>query len=111
MDQQQQRLHLNALLSKDYSSDKTLSASEQELLIEYQTLLRNLTLLNEEISQLTATPTNKILGSLRALESKTSLVFTLLRSSLYSLFFQNEPSYEQDEIHQQEDIYQNEYDY
>ena len=42
------------------------------------------------LDNLASTPTSQILDGLRALERKTSLVFTLLKASVYSIVLQQE---------------------
>ncbi|CDO54542.1 similar to Saccharomyces cerevisiae YBR233W-A DAD3 Essential subunit of the Dam1 complex (aka DASH complex) [Geotrichum candidum] len=78
----------HALLNKDYHSIPQLSQTERELLAEYQRLVRNLDQLSAQIDRLTTVPTPQILETLRNLEAKTSLVFTLLKASVYSIFMQ-----------------------
>ncbi|KAI9874217.1 MAG: hypothetical protein M1830_010051 [Pleopsidium flavum] len=68
----------------------TLTPLEQEILNEYTRLLSNLNLLSTSLSALSNTPTAEILDSLRLLERKTSLVFTLLKASVYSIVLQQQ---------------------
>jgi DASH complex subunit DAD3 len=42
------------------------------------------------VSELAANPSPEILDSLRGLERKTSLVFTLLKASVYSIVLQQQ---------------------
>ncbi|KAI9837143.1 MAG: hypothetical protein M1838_004903, partial [Thelocarpon superellum] len=46
--------------------------------------------LSAALSTLSETPTAQILDELRTLERKTSLVFTLLKASVYSIVLQQE---------------------
>jgi DASH complex subunit DAD3 len=86
----------------------TLSPLEQEVLDEYTKLLGNLNnvsalffqdfecgakqsiQLTSLISELAANPSAEILDALRGLERKTSLVFTLLKASVYSIVLQQQ---------------------
>ncbi|CCX33019.1 Similar to DASH complex subunit dad3; acc. no. P62505 [Pyronema omphalodes CBS 100304] len=63
-----------------------LSASERELLHEYTKLLTNLQRLAAVTGTLANTPTAEIMDSLRVLERKSGLVFTLLKASVYDIF-------------------------
>lgn len=51
--------------------------------------------LNNEIAELADTPASEVMENLRALERKTSLVFTLLKASVYSLILQQQLDGEQ----------------
>ena len=46
--------------------------------------------MNESLGALADAPTAQILDELRGLERKTSLVFTLLKASVYSIVLQQE---------------------
>ncbi|KAI5795775.1 DASH complex subunit Dad3 [Geopyxis carbonaria] len=72
-----------------------LTPLEQEVLDEYQRLLSNLQTLNNEIAELADAPASEVMENLRALERKTSLVFTLLKASVYSLILQQQLEGEQ----------------
>lgn len=65
-----------------------LSEKEQLLLQEYARLNQNLKMLNTQVEKLNLVPTPKIMDVLRVLESKSALVYTLLQSSVYSIFVQ-----------------------
>ncbi|RPB18572.1 DASH complex, subunit Dad3, partial [Terfezia boudieri ATCC MYA-4762] len=67
-----------------------LSALEQEVLDEYTRLLNNMDQLSASIASLATSPTSQILDSLRELERKTGLVFTLLKASVYSIVLQQQ---------------------
>jgi DASH complex subunit DAD3 len=67
------------------SSAETLSPLEQEVLDEYARLLSNLNNMSTLLQELSANPSAEILDALRGLERKTSLVFTLLKASVYSI--------------------------
>jgi DASH complex subunit DAD3 len=67
------------------SSGETLSPLEQEVLDEYARLLSNLNNMSTLLQELSANPSAEILDALRGLERKTSLVFTLLKASVYSI--------------------------
>lgn len=89
----------------------TLSPLEQEVLDEYTRLLNNMdqvpipsyprttpsnnatdtvSQLSASIASLATSPTAKLLDSLRELERKTGLVFTLLKASVYSIVLQQQ---------------------
>ncbi|KAF2833339.1 hypothetical protein CC86DRAFT_399967 [Ophiobolus disseminans] len=66
-------------------SDEMLSPLEQEILDEYARLLGNLNNMSSLLLDLSNSPSAAILDGLRGLERKTSLVFTLLKASVYSI--------------------------
>jgi len=66
-------------------SDESLTPLEQEVLDEYSRVLGNLNDMSDILGDLASHPTPAILDSLRGLERKTSLVFTLLKASVYSI--------------------------
>jgi DASH complex subunit DAD3 len=68
----------------------TLTPTEQQVLDEYARLLGNLNNLNALLAELSEDPSAEILDSLRGLERKTSLVFTLLKASVYSIVLQQQ---------------------
>ncbi|KAI5807763.1 DASH complex subunit Dad3-domain-containing protein [Pyronema omphalodes] len=68
------------------SGGGVLTATERELLHEYTKLLGNLQRLAAVTSHLANTPTLEIMDSLRVLERKSALVFTLLKASVYDIF-------------------------
>ncbi|KAK3320881.1 DASH complex subunit Dad3 [Cercophora scortea] len=76
----------NALLS----TPPELSPLEQEVLEEYERLAENMKKLASILDNLASAPTSEILDGLRELERKTSLVFTLLKASVYSIVLQQE---------------------
>lgn len=69
---------------------ETLSPLEQEVLDEYARLLGNLNDLSSILSTLAENPSAEILDALRGLERKTSLVYTLLKASVYSIVLQQQ---------------------
>ncbi|ROW04290.1 hypothetical protein VSDG_01114 [Cytospora chrysosperma] len=71
-------------------SPPELSPLEQEVLDEYERLADNMKTLASSIDAMAARPTTEILDGLRELERKTSLVFTLLKASVYSIVLQQE---------------------
>ncbi|KAF2094951.1 hypothetical protein NA57DRAFT_46084 [Rhizodiscina lignyota] len=88
----------NSLRSSGDSEDReTLTPLEQEVLDEYARLLGNLNNLSSLLSDLSARPSAEILDGLRGLERKTSLVFTLLKASVYSIVLQQQIFGEEEE--------------
>ncbi|EAT77532.1 hypothetical protein HBH56_209380 [Parastagonospora nodorum] len=75
--------HLSA--SQTSEDNETLSPLEQEVLDEYARLLGNLNNMSTLLLDLSNKPSAAILDGLRGLERKTSLVFTLLKASVYSI--------------------------
>jgi DASH complex subunit DAD3 len=73
-----------------------LSPLEQQVLDEYARLLGNLNNLSDLLAYLAANPSPEILDSLRGLERSTSLVFTLLKASVYSIVLNLEDRNAQD---------------
>ncbi|EMD91615.1 hypothetical protein COCC4DRAFT_57363 [Bipolaris maydis ATCC 48331] len=65
--------------------EETLTPLEQEVLDEYARLLENLNTMSSLLLTLSNNPSAIILDGLRGLERKTSLVFTLLKASVYSI--------------------------
>ncbi|KAA6406752.1 MAG: DASH complex subunit DAD3 [Lasallia pustulata] len=74
-----------------------LTPLEQEVLDEYARLLENLNRLSLQLSELSTRPTAEVLDGLRMLERKTSLVFTLLKASVYSIVLQQQVYCEEEE--------------
>ncbi|RYP63573.1 hypothetical protein DL769_006928 [Monosporascus sp. CRB-8-3] len=71
-------------------SSPELSPLEQEVLEEYERLAENMKKLATILDAMADHPTTEILDGLRELERKTSLVFTLLKASVYSIVLQQE---------------------
>ncbi|KAI0407117.1 DASH complex subunit Dad3-domain-containing protein [Xylaria palmicola] len=71
-------------------SPPELSPLEQEVLDEYERLAENMKRLASILDTMAGQPTSQILDGLRELERKTSLVFTLLKASVYSIVLQQE---------------------
>ncbi|KAI1388898.1 DASH complex, subunit Dad3 [Hypoxylon trugodes] len=80
-------------------SPPELTPLEQEVLDEYERLAENmkkashiisLVYLANVLDTMAGQPTTEILDGLRELERKTSLVFTLLKASVYSIVLQQE---------------------
>ncbi|RFU34516.1 hypothetical protein B7463_g1806, partial [Scytalidium lignicola] len=67
-----------------------LSPLEQDVLDEYERLAENMKKLAGLLDAMAGAPTAEILDGLRQLERKTSLVFTLLKASVYSIVLQQE---------------------
>ncbi|KAL2141746.1 hypothetical protein VTI28DRAFT_2057 [Corynascus sepedonium] len=72
------------------TSPPELSPLEQEVLDEYERLAENMKNLATILDDLASAPASDILDGLRELERKTSLVFTLLKASVYSIVLQQE---------------------
>ncbi|KAF2472188.1 uncharacterized protein BDR25DRAFT_259656 [Lindgomyces ingoldianus] len=81
----QHQPHLSASQPSAPSPTETLTPLEQEVLDEYARLLGNLNNMSTLLSSLAANPSAEVLDALRGLERKTSLVFTLLKASVYSI--------------------------
>ncbi|KAF4510900.1 hypothetical protein G6O67_002748 [Ophiocordyceps sinensis] len=71
-------------------SPPELTPLEQEVLDEYERLANNMKQLATELDGLASRPATEILDGLRELERKTSLAFTLLKASVYSIVLQQE---------------------
>ncbi|KEZ43814.1 hypothetical protein SAPIO_CDS3969 [Scedosporium apiospermum] len=72
------------------ASPPELTPLEQEVLEEYERLAENMKKLAFLLDDLADRPSTEILDGLRDLERKTSLVFTLLKASVYSIVLQQE---------------------
>ncbi|AEO71423.1 uncharacterized protein THITE_2123755 [Thermothielavioides terrestris NRRL 8126] len=72
------------------TSPPELTPTEQEVLEEYERLAENMKKLAALLDTLASAPAADILDGLRELERKTSLVFTLLKASVYSIVLQQE---------------------
>ncbi|KAL2135228.1 hypothetical protein VTI74DRAFT_9320 [Chaetomium olivicolor] len=72
------------------TSPPELTPLEQEVLEEYERLAENMKKLANILDDLASAPATEILDALRELERKTSLVFTLLKASVYSIVLQQE---------------------
>ncbi|KAK9365809.1 DASH complex subunit Dad3-domain-containing protein [Lipomyces kononenkoae] len=85
--------NLDASVHQGISSDvllHLLSPVEQDLLKEYKLLSQNLNILSKELAKMATIPTPEILDNLRILERKMAIVFTLLKTSVYSIFLQQQ---------------------
>ncbi|KAF4465999.1 dash complex subunit dad3 [Fusarium albosuccineum] len=71
-------------------SPPELTPLEQEVLDEYERLADNMNKLANILEHLASNPSTEILDGLRELERKTSLAFTLLKASVYSIVLQQE---------------------
>ncbi|KAI9696325.1 MAG: hypothetical protein M1820_008167 [Bogoriella megaspora] len=83
--------------SAENASSVTLSPLEQEILDEYARLVGNLNNLSASLATMSVQPTGEILDNLRGLERRTSLVFTLLKASVYSIVLQQQIEGEEDQ--------------
>ncbi|KAF2267060.1 hypothetical protein CC78DRAFT_512718 [Lojkania enalia] len=88
---------LDAPQNSASDSGETLTPLEQEILDEYARLLGNLNTISTLLSTLSANPSAEILDALRGLERKTSLVFTLLKASVYSIVLNQQITEDDDE--------------
>ncbi|CAK7241544.1 MAG: hypothetical protein STHCBS139747_003006 [Sporothrix thermara] len=71
-------------------SHEDLTPTEQAVLEEYERLAENMKKLANVLDDLSGRPATETLDGLRELERKTSLVFTLLKASVYSIVLQHE---------------------
>ncbi|KFH46763.1 DASH complex subunit-like protein [Hapsidospora chrysogenum ATCC 11550] len=71
-------------------STPELTPLQQEVLEEYERLAENMKKLASTLDHLASNPSADILDGLRDLERKTSLAFTLLKASVYSIVLQQE---------------------
>ncbi|KAF9877698.1 DASH complex subunit Dad3 [Colletotrichum karsti] len=71
-------------------SQPELTPLEGEVLEEYEKLADNMKKLAQTLEDLSSSPSTEILDGLRELERKTSLVYTLLKASVYSIVLQQE---------------------
>merc|ERR1712000_689625 len=71
-------------------SQPELTPLQQEVLEEYERLAENMKKLASTLDDLASNPTAEIMDGLRDLERKTSLAFTLLKASVYSIVLQQE---------------------
>ncbi|KAM3558047.1 hypothetical protein ARSEF4850_004788 [Beauveria asiatica] len=78
------------MAEENYLSTPDLSPLEQEVLDEYERLANNMKQLAALLDELASNPTTDILDGLRDLERQTSLTFTLLKASVYSIVLQQE---------------------
>ncbi|TQV97986.1 hypothetical protein V2A60_006312 [Cordyceps javanica] len=78
------------MAEENYLSTPDLSPLEQEVLDEYERLANNMKQLATLLDRLASNPTTDILDGLRDLERKTSMAFTLLKASVYSIVLQQE---------------------
>ncbi|KAH8178164.1 DASH complex subunit dad3 domain-containing protein [Sarocladium implicatum] len=76
--------------SNNILSPPELTPLEQEVLEEYERLAENMHKLATTVDNLASNPSTEILDGLRELERKTSLAFTLLKASVYSIVLQQE---------------------
>ncbi|EPE25595.1 hypothetical protein GLAREA_01507 [Glarea lozoyensis ATCC 20868] len=72
------------------AQNEDLTPLEQDVLDEYERLAENMKKLANHLDILANAPTSEILDGLRQLERKTSLVFTLLKASVYSIVLEQE---------------------
>ncbi|ETN45072.1 uncharacterized protein HMPREF1541_09948 [Cyphellophora europaea CBS 101466] len=79
----------NSLLNLTGASSSGVTPLEQEVLDEYERLLRNMNQLSSTLSTLSSGPvTLEIAEGLRLLERKVASVYTLMKASVYSIVLQ-----------------------
>lgn len=71
-------------------SQHDLSPLEHEVLEEYERLADNMKRLASRLDELASDSSLEIADGLRELERRTSLAFTLLKTSVYSIVLQQE---------------------
>lgn len=81
----------------DYTQSTQLTELELKILQQYQSLSKRLSQLDSIIKKLLSNPTSQLIESLRVIESKIALVFTLFKAAVYSLFLQQEGAEENQE--------------
>lgn len=116
------------IYTTDYSSIGSLSETESQILAQYQLLAVQLNTLNNEIKQLNSgeilvaenasseqeevidkhNSADHLLDSLRNLEMKIGLVYTLFKGAVYSLFLQYEEDQNLKNDEEQRKTYDNE---
>jgi len=85
------------VLTIDYTKQShQLTELETKVLIQYQNLAKRLNHLSQMINRLINLPSAKLLENLQVIERKISLVFTLFKGAVYSLFLQTEGGDEQE---------------
>lgn len=73
------------------TGDEELSPLEADILEEYERLALQMRILASHLAALSnGPPTTEILDSLRLLERKTTLVFTALKASVYSIVLEQQ---------------------
>ncbi|KAG6010279.1 hypothetical protein E4U21_007328 [Claviceps maximensis] len=77
-------------MDKNILSQPELSPLENQVLEEYERLASNMSKLATRLDVLAASSSLEIADGLRELERKTSLAFTLLKTSVYSIILQHE---------------------
>ncbi|KAG5935073.1 hypothetical protein E4U53_000527 [Claviceps sorghi] len=75
-------------MDQNMLSQPELSPLEHQVLEEYERLARNMNKLAGRLDELAARSSLEIGDGLRELERKTSLAFTLLKTSVYSIVLQ-----------------------
>ncbi|KAG6067582.1 hypothetical protein E4U32_003404 [Claviceps aff. humidiphila group G2b] len=77
-------------MDKNMLSQPELSPLEIQVLEEYERLASNMSKLAGKLDELASSSSLQIGDGLRELERKTSLAFTLLKTSVYSIVLQQE---------------------
>lgn len=96
-------------LTIDYSKQShQLTELEIKVLIQYQNLAKRLNHLAKIINKLINVPSAKLLEDLQVIENKISLVFTLFKGAVYSLFLQQEGMESNEDQQQLQESYNSE---
>ncbi|KAG5928191.1 hypothetical protein E4U42_001131 [Claviceps africana] len=77
-------------MDKNILSQPELSPLEHQVLEEYERLAGNMNKLAGRLDEMAARSSLEVGDGLRGLERKTSLAFTLLKTSVYSIVLQQE---------------------
>ncbi|QPG97966.1 hypothetical protein C2857_007102 [Epichloe festucae Fl1] len=77
-------------MEQNILSQHELSPLEHEVLEEYERLADNMKRLASRLDELASDSSLEIADGLRELERRTSLAFTLLKTSVYSIVLQQE---------------------
>ncbi|KAG0236788.1 hypothetical protein BGW42_002656 [Actinomortierella wolfii] len=81
--------------------------SSKELLAEYATLAAKLRHINETLQEINSLDVVQLIDKIRVVERKMGLVYTLFRSSVYSVLEQDQqqtPQQPEDELHEEEQL-------
>ncbi|KAG0264865.1 hypothetical protein DFQ27_000962 [Actinomortierella ambigua] len=82
--------------------------SSKELLAEYATLATKLRHINETLQEINSLDVVQLIDKIRVVERKMGLVYTLFRSSVYSVLAQDQDQQQQQSPYSQQDEFQGE---